>query len=222
MVKAARLKKATTFVVDCSKPVDDKIMEIASFEKFLQVRPWTWSSMVSVLRLLRADCRTCRTGVALPRFERHPNGVWRLRASAGSSGVRSGFCWAQGIQCTVRTRAAAARGGNVSPVFLATLSAGSDAWLRGGWRPGSRRGRTAAAQDVHGVCRWWFELGGGYHCRHGAGLVQDRLRGAGFCGLRRWAESSREEALGRVGGTVCRWTGTAAATVRLTVSGSRG
>merc|ERR1712062_165939 len=29
-------KKAQTFVIDCSKPVDDKIMEIASFEKFLQ------------------------------------------------------------------------------------------------------------------------------------------------------------------------------------------
>jgi hypothetical protein len=42
MVKAARLKKATTFVVDCSKPVDDKIMEIASFEKFLQVRRHHW------------------------------------------------------------------------------------------------------------------------------------------------------------------------------------
>eukprot|EP00976_Prorocentrum_cordatum_P040316 817707-Prorocentrum_minimum.AAC.3 len=29
-------KKVATFVIDCSKPVDDKIMEIASFEKFLQ------------------------------------------------------------------------------------------------------------------------------------------------------------------------------------------
>lgn len=29
-------KKAQTFVIDCSKPVDDKIMEIATFEKFLQ------------------------------------------------------------------------------------------------------------------------------------------------------------------------------------------
>ena len=28
-------KKALTFVVDCSKPVEDKIMDIASFEKFL-------------------------------------------------------------------------------------------------------------------------------------------------------------------------------------------
>lgn len=28
-------KKAQTFVIDCSKPVDDKIMDIASFEKFL-------------------------------------------------------------------------------------------------------------------------------------------------------------------------------------------
>eukprot|EP00897_Mesotaenium_endlicherianum_P008830 jgi/Mesen1/7976/ME000424S07145 len=29
-------KKAITFTIDCSKPVEDKIMEIASFEKFLQ------------------------------------------------------------------------------------------------------------------------------------------------------------------------------------------
>mmetsp|Transcript_38710 Transcript_38710/g.98985 ORF Transcript_38710/g.98985 Transcript_38710/m.98985 type:complete len:131 (+) Transcript_38710:98-490(+) len=29
-------KKAQTFVIDCSKPVEDKIMEIATFEKFLQ------------------------------------------------------------------------------------------------------------------------------------------------------------------------------------------
>lgn len=28
-------KKAQSFVIDCSKPVDDKIMEIALFEKFL-------------------------------------------------------------------------------------------------------------------------------------------------------------------------------------------
>jgi large subunit ribosomal protein L22e len=31
-------KKAVTFTLDCTKPVDDKIMEIASFEKFLQDR----------------------------------------------------------------------------------------------------------------------------------------------------------------------------------------
>lgn len=29
-------KKAATFVIDCTKPVEDKIMEIAAFEKFLQ------------------------------------------------------------------------------------------------------------------------------------------------------------------------------------------
>ena len=28
-------KKAATFVIDCAKPVDDKIMKIAEFEKFL-------------------------------------------------------------------------------------------------------------------------------------------------------------------------------------------
>ena len=28
-------KKAQTFVIDCAKPVDDKIMDIASFESFL-------------------------------------------------------------------------------------------------------------------------------------------------------------------------------------------
>nr|CAD1828484.1 unnamed protein product [Ananas comosus var. bracteatus] len=31
-------KKGSTFVIDCSKPVEDKIMEIASLEKFLQER----------------------------------------------------------------------------------------------------------------------------------------------------------------------------------------
>ncbi|KAI4363863.1 hypothetical protein MLD38_020029 [Melastoma candidum] len=29
-------KKGVTFTIDCAKPVEDKIMEIASFEKFLQ------------------------------------------------------------------------------------------------------------------------------------------------------------------------------------------
>ena len=28
-------KKSQTFVIDCTKPVEDKIMDIASFEKFL-------------------------------------------------------------------------------------------------------------------------------------------------------------------------------------------
>ncbi|KAH7678694.1 Ribosomal protein L22e protein [Dioscorea alata] len=31
-------KKGSTFVIDCTKPVDDKIMDIASLEKFLQER----------------------------------------------------------------------------------------------------------------------------------------------------------------------------------------
>ncbi|CAA3010398.1 60S ribosomal L22-2 [Olea europaea subsp. europaea] len=31
-------KKAATFIIDCSKPVEDKIMDIASLEKFLQER----------------------------------------------------------------------------------------------------------------------------------------------------------------------------------------
>ena len=28
-------KKAQTFVIDCAKPVEDKIMEIGTFEKYL-------------------------------------------------------------------------------------------------------------------------------------------------------------------------------------------
>ena len=32
---AKKGKKALTFTIDCAKPVEDKIMEIASFEKFL-------------------------------------------------------------------------------------------------------------------------------------------------------------------------------------------
>merc|ERR1711870_59927 len=31
-------KKTKTFVLDCARPVDDKIMEIGSFEKFLKDR----------------------------------------------------------------------------------------------------------------------------------------------------------------------------------------
>ncbi|VFQ84972.1 unnamed protein product [Cuscuta campestris] len=31
-------RKGVTFVIDCSKPVEDKIMDIASLEKFLQER----------------------------------------------------------------------------------------------------------------------------------------------------------------------------------------
>lgn len=31
-------KRASSFVIDCSKPVEDKIMDIASLEKFLQER----------------------------------------------------------------------------------------------------------------------------------------------------------------------------------------
>jgi large subunit ribosomal protein L22e len=31
-------KKAQTFTIDCCKPVEDKIMDIASFEKFLHDR----------------------------------------------------------------------------------------------------------------------------------------------------------------------------------------
>ncbi|XP_031496502.1 60S ribosomal protein L22-2-like [Nymphaea colorata] len=31
-------KKTSTFTIDCSKPVEDKIMDITSFEKFLQDR----------------------------------------------------------------------------------------------------------------------------------------------------------------------------------------
>jgi hypothetical protein len=35
---AGNKKGSVTFVIDCTKPVDDKIMEIASLEKFLQER----------------------------------------------------------------------------------------------------------------------------------------------------------------------------------------
>lgn len=31
-------KKGSTFMIDCAKPVEDKIMDIASLEKFLQER----------------------------------------------------------------------------------------------------------------------------------------------------------------------------------------
>jgi large subunit ribosomal protein L22e len=35
---AGKKKGSVTFVIDCTKPVEDKIMEIASLEKFLQER----------------------------------------------------------------------------------------------------------------------------------------------------------------------------------------
>ncbi|KAJ0245233.1 putative 60S ribosomal protein L22-1 [Hirschfeldia incana] len=37
-VKSSAKKKGVSFVIDCSKPVDDKIMELATLEKFLQER----------------------------------------------------------------------------------------------------------------------------------------------------------------------------------------
>ena len=33
--KGAKSKSTTTFTIDCTKPVEDKIMDIAQFEKFL-------------------------------------------------------------------------------------------------------------------------------------------------------------------------------------------
>ncbi|KAL9237696.1 hypothetical protein vseg_012216 [Gypsophila vaccaria] len=36
--KGAKKKGTVTFTIDCSKPVEDKIMDIASLEKFLQER----------------------------------------------------------------------------------------------------------------------------------------------------------------------------------------
>lgn len=33
--KGQKSKTATTFTIDCTKPVEDKIMDIAQFEKFL-------------------------------------------------------------------------------------------------------------------------------------------------------------------------------------------
>ena len=37
-MKSSAKKKGVSFVIDCSKPVDDKIMEIPTLEKFLQER----------------------------------------------------------------------------------------------------------------------------------------------------------------------------------------
>ncbi|CAA6654305.1 unnamed protein product [Spirodela intermedia] len=36
--KVGKKKGVTTFTIDCAKPVEDKIMDIASLEKFLQER----------------------------------------------------------------------------------------------------------------------------------------------------------------------------------------
>lgn len=49
-------KKTATFVIDCGKPVEDKIMEIASLDKFLQERikvggkPGALGDSVTVIR----------------------------------------------------------------------------------------------------------------------------------------------------------------------------
>ncbi|GKU85439.1 hypothetical protein SLEP1_g117 [Rubroshorea leprosula] len=49
-------KKAVTFTIDCSKPVEDNIMDIASFEKYLQERikvagkPGNLGDSVAVIR----------------------------------------------------------------------------------------------------------------------------------------------------------------------------
>ncbi|MQM00373.1 hypothetical protein Taro_033101 [Colocasia esculenta] len=55
--KGGKKKGATTFTIDCSKPVEDKIMDIASLEKFLQERikvaggkPGALGEVVSVSR----------------------------------------------------------------------------------------------------------------------------------------------------------------------------
>ncbi|GLT32507.1 hypothetical protein SLA2020_071710 [Shorea laevis] len=59
MVRAAAKggkKKGVTFTIDCSKPVEDKIMDIASFEKYLQERikvagkPGNLGDSVAVIR----------------------------------------------------------------------------------------------------------------------------------------------------------------------------
>ncbi|XP_010938384.1 large ribosomal subunit protein eL22z [Elaeis guineensis] len=55
--KGGKKKGSTTFTIDCTKPVDDKIMDIASLEKFLQERikvaggkPGALGDQVSVTR----------------------------------------------------------------------------------------------------------------------------------------------------------------------------
>ncbi|KAL9685128.1 hypothetical protein QQ045_022575 [Rhodiola kirilowii] len=53
-------KKAVMYVIDCAKPVGDKIMDIASLEKFLQERikvggkPGALGDTISLLRVRRA------------------------------------------------------------------------------------------------------------------------------------------------------------------------
>ncbi|KAE8657657.1 60S ribosomal protein L22-2 [Hibiscus syriacus] len=59
-------KKGATFTIDCSKPVDDKIMDIALLEKFLQERIKVGGKLVhSVILSLsptkRTESPSCRT-----------------------------------------------------------------------------------------------------------------------------------------------------------------
>lgn len=55
--KGGKKKGSTTFTIECTKPVEDKIMDIASLEKFLQERikvaggkPGALGDQVSVTR----------------------------------------------------------------------------------------------------------------------------------------------------------------------------
>ncbi|KAK4355667.1 hypothetical protein RND71_024638 [Anisodus tanguticus] len=52
-------KKGATFVIDCSKPVDDKIMEIAPLDKFLQERIKVGGDSVTVSRDKNKITVTC-------------------------------------------------------------------------------------------------------------------------------------------------------------------
>jgi large subunit ribosomal protein L22e len=51
-------KKVTSFVIDCAKPVEDKIMDIASLEKFLQerIKVGGKAGALIVLHLLNVIC----------------------------------------------------------------------------------------------------------------------------------------------------------------------
>ena len=64
---SAKSKTATTFTIDCTKPVDDKIMDIAQFEKFLLDRIKVDGKTGQQPPLLSVNnCVTSCVSVALP------------------------------------------------------------------------------------------------------------------------------------------------------------
>lgn len=90
---AAKKAKAITFTIDCSKPVDDKIMEISSFEKFLEQKIKVRVEHSS--RAVDGCCCSSPPPVVLcrqPSWRLHASSVLLLRFEVDLSGHNAGDC----------------------------------------------------------------------------------------------------------------------------------